>query len=169
MPIRSALAAPLKAAKPYSYNIQVMLATNHAFAGTIIGSVLPLPEAVPAAFASHFVLDVIPHYGIRRSKRNKNTTYRLVVFSDTVIALCFAAAAIYLHKWAIALCGFVAWSPDLLWVIYYVKEGFNLNIKPRNRFMKFHLSIQHERPWGMIVELVAAAILVPAGLTYILR
>lgn len=146
-----------------------MLATNHAFAGSIIGAILPLPVAIPVAFASHFVMDRMPHYGIDHDKRNHHTVYRLIVFSDTFIALSYAAVAAYLRKWNMEICGWVAWSPDLLWVIYYFGDGRNLHIRPRNRFMRFHMDIQYERPWGIVVELLAAAVLVPVGLTYLLR
>jgi hypothetical protein len=146
-----------------------MLATNHAFAGSIIGAILPLPVAIPVAFASHFVMDAIPHYGVDHQKRNQHRIYRLIVFSDTFIALSYAAAATLLHKWSMEICGWVAWSPDLLWVMYYMANGRDLHIKPKSRFMMFHKKIQFERPWGMIVELSVAAILIPIGLRYLLQ
>lgn len=146
-----------------------MLATNHAFAGSIIGAVLPLPLAIPLAFASHFVLDALPHYGIDLTQRNKHRIYRLIVFSDTFLALSYAVAAAFLGKWNMEITGWVAWSPDLVWVIYYFSHGRNLHLLPRNRFMKFHMDIQrYERPWGIVVELVFAAVLIPVGLHFLL-
>lgn len=147
-----------------------MLATNHAFAGSIIGAVLPLPIAIPVAFASHFVMDALPHYGIDHRKRNNHSVYRLIVFSDTFIALSYAAAAAFLQKWNMEITGWIAWSPDLIWVIYYLTHGRNLHIKPKNRFMRFHMDIQrYERPWGIIVDLAFAAVLIPVGLKYLLQ
>lgn len=147
-----------------------MLATNHAFAGSIIGAVLPLPIAIPAAFASHFLMDMLPHYGIDHTKRNNHAVYRLIVFSDTFIALSYAAAAAFLGKWSMEITGWVAWSPDFIWVIYYFAHGQNLHIKPKNRFMRFHMAIQrYERPWGIAVDMTAAAILIPIGLKYLLQ
>lgn len=147
-----------------------MLATNHAFAGSIIGAVLPLPVAIPVAFASHFVMDALPHYGIDHRKRNNHAVYRLIVFSDTFIALSYAAAAACLQKWNMEITGWIAWSPDFVWVVYYLAHGRNLQIKPKNRFMRFHMDIQrYERPWGIIVDLVFAAVLIPVGLHYLLQ
>lgn len=146
-----------------------MLATNHAFAGSIIGAVLPLPVAIPLAFASHFVMDAIPHYGIDHTKRNHSRVYKLIVYSDTFIALSYAVAAAFLGKWNMQLCGWIAWSPDLVWVMYYLKSDGNLQIIPNNWFMKFHAGIQREYPWGIIVDLAVAAMLIPLGLFYLLK
>jgi hypothetical protein len=147
-----------------------MLATNHAFSGSIIGALLPLPIAVPVAFASHFVLDALPHYGIDHTKRNKHRVYQLIVFSDTFIALAYAVAAAFLHKWSMEITGWIAWSPDLVWVIYFFATGRNLHIKPKNSFMRFHMNIQrYERPWGIIIDLLFAAILIPTGLYFLLQ
>jgi hypothetical protein len=147
-----------------------VLATNHAFSGSIIGALLPLPVAIPAAFASHFLLDMLPHYGIDHNNRNSNSVYRLIVFSDTFIALSYAVAAAFLHKWSMEITGWIAWSPDLVWVIYFFVTGGNLHIKPKNRFMRFHMDIQrYERPWGIAVDLVFAAVLIPTGLHFLLR
>lgn len=139
-----------------------MLATNHGLTGMVIGAYLPLPLAIPVVFASHFVLDALPHYGIDNKKRNGSDTYRLVVLCDTVVALAFAAALIPLHKWNMEITGWVSYSPDALWVAYYFKHGKNLQIVPRNAFLRFHQNIQKlERPWGIIVDAVYMVILLP--------
>lgn len=147
-----------------------MLATNHALTGAVIGAYLPLPIAVPAAFASHFVLDAIPHYGIKHGKRNHSRTYKLIVFCDTFVALSIAFTAALLHKWHMEITGWVAWSPDLLWVIYYFAHGRDLHLKPKNWFMRFHMDIQwSETPKGILVELVLLAILLPVYISQVLR
>jgi hypothetical protein len=139
-----------------------MIATNHALSGSLIGALLPLPIAVPVAFASHFVLDAMPHYGIVHRQRNNSATYKLIVFSDTFIALSIAASAALLHKWRMEAFGWWAYSPDAFWVIYYFTHHRNLNLKPRSRFMRFHMRIQrYERPWGIAVDLMAAAAMFP--------
>lgn len=147
-----------------------MTATNHALSGSLIGALLPLPLAVPVAFASHFVLDAMPHYGIAHRKRNSSPTYKLIVFSDTFIALSIALSAALLHKWKMEAFGWWAYSPDALWVIYYFKHGRNLHLKPRNRFMRFHIGIQkYERPWGIAIDLLAAAAMLPFFTQQLLR
>ena len=139
-----------------------MLATNHALSGALIASVLPLPLALPVAFASHFVLDAMPHYGIARKLRNKSRLYRLLVKCDIAITLTGALGIAVLHKWSMEAGAWAAWSPDLLWVIYYFTHNKTLQINPKNKFMKFHLAIQrYERPWGIIVEVAFFIILLP--------
>ncbi len=147
-----------------------MLATNHALSGGLIGALLPLPIAIPVAFASHFVLDALPHYGIPHKKRNHSSMYRWIVFSDTFIALSIALIAALLHKWRMEAMGWWAWSPDGLWVLYYFTHGRNLHITPKNRFMSFHLKIQrYERPWGIWFDLLAAAIMLPFFIDQLLK
>lgn len=146
-----------------------MLATNHALTGAVIGAVLPLPLAIPAAFASHFILDALPHYGIKPKLRNKSRTYKLIVVADITIALIGSLGLALLHKWQMNLCAWVAWSPDLFWVIYVLVYK-NLRIVPKNWFMKIHLKIQWaEYPWGIAVEAALFAILLPVYITKILN
>ena len=147
-----------------------MLATNPALTGAIIGAYLPLPLAIPVAFASHFVLDAIPHYGIRHEQRNQSRTYRLIVYCDTFVALFIAFTAALLHKWHMEITGWIAWSPDFAWVIYYFAHGRNLHLKPKNWFMRFHMNIQwKEFPAGIFIELIMLAVLLPVYLSQVLQ
>lgn len=147
-----------------------MLATNHALTGALIASALPLPIAVPLAFVSHFVLDALPHYGIASKLRNRSKTYKIIVASDITIALTGAIGLAVLHKWHMEIGAWVAWSPDLLWVIYYFTHSKNLRMHPTNWFMRFHLDIQRwERPWGIYVELVYFFALLPIYLILLLQ
>jgi hypothetical protein len=146
-----------------------MLSLNHGLTGILLGAYLPLPVAIPAALASHFVMDALPHYGIDQASRNTSRTYKLIVVSDTFLALSFAAALIPLHKWNMEITGWVAYSPDALWVLYYFRNGRSLHIIPNNRFLRFHQRIQRwERPWGIIVELIFLAVLLPLVLKQML-
>jgi len=46
-----------------------MTITNHILAGAIIGAVIKEPAlALPIAFASHFVMDALPHFGYEGNK-----------------------------------------------------------------------------------------------------
>ena len=147
-----------------------MLATNHALSGALIASVLPLPMALPFAFASHFVLDALPHYGIAKKLRNKSHLYRLLVKCDIEIALTGALGIAVIHKWHMEAGAWIAWSPDLLWVIYYFTHNKTLQMHPNNKFMKFHLDIQkYERPWGIIIEVIFFATLLPIYLHQLLK
>lgn len=138
-----------------------MTATNHALSGALIGALLPLPVAIPLAFISHFAMDKIPHFGIEDEKRNGSRFYKSIVYGDIFLALLFAAAAAYYQKWGMLLIGFVAYSPDITLVQYYFRHGHSFNIQPSNGFMKLHLGIQYERPWGIIPEIAVALVLLP--------
>lgn len=138
-----------------------MTATNHVLAGALIGAVLPLPVALPVAFMSHFAMDKIPHFGIEDDQRNHSWFYKSVVFGDIAIALTLGIIAVLMHKWVMLAGGFAAYSPDTTLVFYYLTHGHSFNIQPQNGFMKLHLAMQYERPWGIFPELAVALALLP--------
>lgn len=135
-----------------------MLATNHGTTGMILGALLPLPIAIPVAFASHFVMDALPHYGIANKKRNSSKMYKRIVCLDTTIALSYAVLCAVTGHWAMFIVGWVAYSPDAYWVYLYYKYR-TYNLKPKNKIAKFHQKIQIERPWGLYVETPLACLL----------
>jgi hypothetical protein len=138
-----------------------MLATNHALTGAVLGALLPLHLAIPAAFASHFVLDALPHYGITGTKRNSSRAYKLIVLSDVAVALTGSIGLAFLHKWQMNLCAWAAWSPDLPWVVYYLRHR-SLHITSSHWFLRLHQHIQWgEHPWGIIPELIYFFCLLP--------
>lgn len=146
-----------------------MTVTNHGLLGYLVGAVLPLPVAIPVAFLSHFILDKIPHYGVADDQKNNSRAYKLVVLGDVTLALCLLAIGIALQKWTMVLVGLVAYSPDAWFVYYYFRHNHDLRIRPKNGFMKFHLKMQYERPWGIILEVAIAAILTPFVAYYLLN
>ncbi|MBI2588929.1 hypothetical protein HYW35_01850 [Candidatus Saccharibacteria bacterium] len=146
-----------------------MTATNHALSGALIGAFLALPVAIPVALVSHFVLDALPHYGINHNHHSIPSTYKTVVFSDTAIALALAVTAAIFHKWDMLIAGSVAYLPDVSVVSYYLRHGGDMDIKAENKFMKFHLGIQHEYPWGIIPELIVGATMFPIFIAQLLK
>ena len=142
-----------------------MTATNHGLIGIVLGAYLPLPIAVPVALISHFILDALPHYGIAQNKRNTSVRYKRIVIIDTFIALSFAVLAASQGKWSLFIVGWVAYSPDIMWVVSYFRHHKNLRIKITNPIMRFHKNIQrYERPWGAYVELALLAVTLPISL-----
>jgi len=137
-----------------------MIGFNHALTGGLIAKFLPLPIALPLAFASHFLLDALPHYGIEQHRRDHSRFWRVFFTLDTIATFGLAVYAIGDHHYAMFLGGLFAVMPDFLWVGRVVKtRSFNLS-KPNNWFTKFHAGIQkYERPWGLWIELPLAAIL----------
>jgi len=133
-----------------------MFATNHGLAGIVIGATLSAPVAVPIAFVSHFIMDAIPHYGVDGKTRNSNLNYQKIVHIDTAIALSFAVITAAVGRWDMFFVGWVAYSPDIYWVYMHFKEKKNFDLKPNNKFAKFHQKIQREHKNGWIVEVPVA-------------
>lgn len=146
-----------------------MTSTNHTLSGALIGAFLPLPVAVPVALVSHFLLDAIPHYAAKKEVRNTDSVYKTIIFSDTTIALFLGFIMIILGKWSMFIGAAAGYLPDVTIIYYYFKQGRNLDIKAENRFMRFHLGIQHEYPWGIIPELTLAVVMTPIFITQLLR
>ena len=136
-----------------------MLATNHGLTGMILGATLATPLAIPVAFASHFVLDSLPHYGVAKKQRNRNKSYKKIVYIDTAVALTFAVVTAMTGRWDMFWIGWVSYGPDGYWVYLHFKQNKSFNLKIKNRFARFHEAIQFERPWGLYLELPVAAIL----------
>lgn len=141
-----------------------MTLTNHLLTGAVLAKFLPLPLAIPLAFASHFVLDAMPHFGFKtiEERMRRIGIFRAVVILDIVTA---AVTSVWLvsngHiQWL--LTGLVAYSPDLLWVYRFtVEEKFGKTTPTQgNWFIQFHRNIQkYERIWGIAVEIVFGLII----------
>jgi len=83
--------------------------------------------------------------------------------------LSLALIAALAGHWDMFLVGWVAYSPDGYWVYLFFKYNHSMRFKFENFFTKFHKKIQFfERPWGIYVELVVAAILMPMYIHYLL-
>ncbi len=138
-----------------------MTATNHALTGAIIGATIANPwVALVVAFLSHFVLDVIPHYGQLDSDAyvQTNSFARLLIADTTLCGLLVIALAIGQPHlwWFVAICAFVATTPDFAsinrWL--HARRGQLKHWKP-GLFIRFAAKIQwFERPIGAAVEAV---------------
>jgi hypothetical protein len=142
-----------------------MLAINHAAAGVLIGSYLPLPIALPVAFFSHFVMDSFPHFGLEKTQRNQSKFYKFVIYADIIVAYCILIPAIWYipslgglyHNWQVILTGLVAVLPDFTHVWYYLKNGRTMAVETHGIFSGYHKKLDHvERMWGIIPEMILA-------------
>lgn len=122
-----------------------MTGINHMLTGGIIGASIASPAVIPIAFMSHFVLDMLPHYGIGDGvARSKDWVWKLdgVLIAGFISYLSVIGTDVRI--WSI-VGALVAASPDMAWVYRFsVKERFGAK-KPqpsRNRFNKFHADIQ---------------------------
>lgn len=148
-----------------------MTAINHALTGAVIGLVVGEPLiALPAALASHFVCDALPHFGSGQPPathlKTKIFRYYLVTDASLCVLLVAILAIFQPQHWLLAsVCAFLATSPDLLHINKYLKLSRGQHWK-RGTFAKFADDIQwFERPIGAVVEIAwftaALIILIP--------
>lgn len=135
-----------------------MRAINHALTGSIIGLIVAEPlAAIPLAVLSHYVCDVIPHFGRQLSvgEELRSNFFRNLLYADAV--LCFGLVAVLavvrpVH-WPLAVvCAFAAAAPDFLSANRYMRIRSH---RPwhAGRYSHFAAAIQwFERPIGAVVE-----------------
>ncbi|MDQ3123957.1 MAG: hypothetical protein M3Q14_04735 [bacterium] len=137
-----------------------MIGTNHFLSGAVIGLSVSQPVlALPLAFLSHFVLDMVPHFGFEgwgdNALKRKYFVFWTVVKLDIIfltIALIFLAMN---REWLAIGAGVIAVSPDFSWIYRFIyKQNFGrLPIPPRNKYDSFHKRIQwYEKLPGAIPE-----------------
>jgi hypothetical protein len=133
---------------------------NHGLTGGLIARVLPLPLALPAALASHFVLDALPHYGVDHERRDRSLFWKVFFTFDALATLGLAIYAIYDNHFTMFLGGLLATMPDYIWVGRVIKtRSFDLS-NNTNWFTRWHASIQKfETPRGLWVEAPLAIVL----------
>ncbi len=93
-----------------------MIGFNHAAVGGIIGKLLPLPIAIPAAVASHFILDMLPHYGIPHEQRNDSVFWKYFSIVDLAATVGLGVYVLLDHQPAMFWAGLAACSPDFVWI-----------------------------------------------------
>lgn len=138
-----------------------MTATNHALTGTAIGLLVGQPwVALPLALASHFVCDIIPHYGAANGQNalKSNTFRNYLLVEATLCGLIVLVLAITQPAhWALAAaCAFVAAAPDFGWINKYRKARQGKRWQP-SAFSRWASGIQwFQRPIGSVVEVAWA-------------
>jgi hypothetical protein len=132
-------------------------ATNHALTGALIGLVAANPiVAVPVSFLSHYVLDVIPHFGKSDDPDFIKTKFfrnYLMIDASLCILLVLVLAAAQPQYWLLAsVCAFFATSPDLALIPRFVAAKKNKPYRP-GAYNHFAARIQrYEKPEGGLVE-----------------
>ncbi len=152
-----------------------MTATNHALSGAVIGLAITQPAiALPLAFASHFVLDAVPHFGIgfSKSEQNRRLFHRYLLVDASLLLLIILYLYFAGAGWLVFACLFLAGCPD-----FYQAYNYLFNKKFRatgggiwnNKFARFHKDIQRgkESIKGIFIE-VPLAIIFTAAITYLL-
>jgi hypothetical protein len=130
---------------------------NHTLTGVALALIIKQPLLIaPATLASHFLLDIIPHYGEHAPFSRGDRYYLPKITADGILSLVILAAAVW--HWphqalAILVGATFAILPDLFW-------PFGLKAKPGSllaRFLYFHKAIQwSETGPGIGVEVIWA-------------
>lgn len=135
-----------------------MTTSNHILAGALIALTVHEPVLiVPLAFASHFILDALPHYGYEGDGYKEALKYKLTYVMEALGFIGFVLLAVsgVFEKNFVMIAAFFAVLPDFEWPYRYVffeRKG----LKPPSTFMtRFHQNVQWcERSWGIIPEVV---------------
>ncbi|HSW85706.1 MAG TPA: hypothetical protein VLF79_03820 [Candidatus Saccharimonadales bacterium] len=136
-----------------------MRAINHALTGAIIGLTVSEPLiAIPVALGSHYLLDMIPHFGagLPGNQELRTAMFRRLLYVDALLCfiLVICLAIFSPAHWQLAIvCATIAAAPDAL-----SYERYRSVIRGRkwkeNLHSRFARKIQwFERPVGAIIEL----------------
>ena len=127
--------------------------------GAVIAAGLNQPVlALPLAFASHFVLDSLPHFGYKTEGGlavllRKKFAYLVLAFE--IAAFTYLVATLWAQPWWYFLFALLAASPDS--VMFYRYFFFELRHRTLPKLVpisRFHKRIQWgERPWGFAIEI----------------
>lgn len=133
-----------------------MTGFNHSLAGCLVAAIVPPPLAPIVAFASHFLLDAMPHFGRDPAFKPYNHNFVMLLIFDAV--LCFAALGVGLylfpeHRLLTIVCTFLATLPDFMWLL----RG---RVNWLKGFFRFAGWVQWgERPWGWMLEVIYGCLL----------
>lgn len=134
-----------------------MRAINHALTGAIIGVASGNPwVVVPAAVASHFVLDAIPHHNTAKGDMDAAIFNLMLVIDGLLCVGLVGLLAVWQPAhWQLAAFGaFLATSPDFMWIPGYLRARHHQNQIAGRGILKFHGRIQwFQRPIGGFVEI----------------
>jgi len=135
---------------------------NHAAVGAGIALLVQQPAlALLLAFLSHFVLDALPHYGIRGDE-GYTALFKLrrtvVMVAFDIIGVAILTALLWGQAWYVFAAALLAISPDTIWLYrYFGFERFGKKPPKPGPITRFHQKIQWgERTWGVLIEIPLA-------------
>jgi hypothetical protein len=134
-----------------------MLAINHTLTAVVLAVSIEKPAIVlPLALISHFLIDIIPHYGNGTNIVRGTNLYDIKVVIDGLLSIVVTVLAMqhWPNKAPIILAAvFFSVLPDLLWPLALIVRRKGVVWE----FFKFHKLIQHESPKGIFTEIAWAA------------
>src|SRR6202050_887638 len=92
-----------------------MTLTNHLLTGVHLAMVFPAPIAIPLAFASHFILDALPHFGYKTIEERMHHLgiFKIVIIADVIFSVFIAIWLLKSKHYFWLVNGLIAYSPDL--------------------------------------------------------
>ncbi|HTE22131.1 MAG TPA: hypothetical protein VK674_03745 [Candidatus Limnocylindria bacterium] len=141
-----------------------MTVTNHILAGALIGMTVHNPiVAALLAFASHFVMDALPHFGYAGRKGYSEALKHKLSYGVAGFTLISSVAIVGIlmvnREWFALMTGLVAASPDAVGLYNYLMyERRDQAAQGLSKLhIKTHRAIQWcERPWGVLTELATS-------------
>lgn len=138
-----------------------MTATGHALVATLLIAKFPDPLiSLPLVFASHFALDVIPHWDAGTHHHGK--TKQKLFFEaglDVVLSIVLSYVLyIYLggQEYFLLLVGiFLSQLPDWLTAPYFILKMNSPMVAWSKHMYKFQHKINNrlDKPWGVITQI----------------
>lgn len=153
-----------------------MLEAPHVLIGVAIATKIPHPVlAIPLAFGSHFVLDMLPHWNPHLNTEMKKygsitKQTKLIIYADAIISLgalaYFSQAALPDMGYAITIAasGIAAITPDLVEAPYFFLKKKNGLLE---KWLRFQKSIQTDT--GPVLGVLTQVVTVIASLWWILN
>lgn len=143
-----------------------MTGLNHATTGIVIALIFKRPEtAIPLAFLSHFLLDMVPHSFVPVERKKLFTGY---LFLEALImtVITIVSMIVFSDMWLlIGVCAVVAFLPDFFWPFYY--NGKLRYVRFFKSFYAFHKWIQWSETYrGWLVEALYFSVLTIFLVTY---
>lgn len=137
-----------------------MTGLNHAITGATVAAAINRPAlALPAAFASHFLADMVPHWNYKvPGGVNGRIKVMAIDLTLSLALLAMLALTVGANPWVVFLGGLLAISPDIMWLEFFLSGRTTIKGSSKrlvNRARRFHLWIQwSETSWGILVEAV---------------
>jgi len=149
--------------------ISHMLETPHVAVGAVIATIIPNPFlAIPLSFASHFILEKVPHWNphlnTETKKYGRPTNKSIAIASaDSMIALFLGlslaerASGNPIMAFTILGSCFAAVLPDLIEAPYFFLKNRS---KYLIKWVEFQKSIQSDTTpfWGLMTQVITLAV-----------
>ena len=116
-----------------------MTVSNHAITAANLTLIVKSWWVLPIVLASHFIVDLLPHYGQMLGKRNR--LFILIQIIDalvliSVFVLVLSSPGVNFALMLVAMA--VACSPDLIWVYRFIRESLGEKDIPKSWISKLH-------------------------------